>query len=53
VPLGSILAPVLYVLKNGRYLYLHDTETWTSCFLQVASLPHCSEVMVWAMEHKG
>jgi hypothetical protein len=27
VPLGSILAPVLYVLKNGRYLYLHDTET--------------------------
>jgi hypothetical protein len=30
-------------------LYLRGRETWTPCSLQVATRPHCSEVVVWAM----
>jgi hypothetical protein len=38
---------------RGRYLYLRDRETPTSCSLQTASRPHCSEVMLWTLKYEG
>jgi hypothetical protein len=37
---------------HRRYLYLHEREKWSSCPLQTAKRPHCSEGVLWALEHK-
>jgi hypothetical protein len=37
---------------RGWYLYLHDRETRASCSLQSAKRTHCSEFVVWVLEHK-
>jgi putative component of membrane protein insertase Oxa1/YidC/SpoIIIJ protein YidD len=34
-------------------MYLRDIETRTSCPLQTATRPHCSEFVVWPLEHKS
>jgi hypothetical protein len=63
VPPGSVLAPVLYrrcprgawnssCSVSGWFLYVRDRETQMSCSLQTATRPHCSKVVVWALEHK-
>jgi hypothetical protein len=36
---------------RGRYLYLGNREKWQSCSLQTLTRPHCSEFVVWALEH--
>jgi hypothetical protein len=36
---------------RGRYMYLRDRETRTSCTLQTATGTYCSEFVMWVLEH--
>jgi hypothetical protein len=61
LPQGFVLAPILYrlhindapadpgthlALFRGRYFYLCDRETRTSCSLQTATRTHCIDFMM-------
>jgi hypothetical protein len=64
-PCPNIIHPI-YIYINKSDVYGHMTfilpclwtmpvfmrQTWTSCSLKTATQPHCSEFVMWALEHK-